>query len=321
MSMSIVKDKIFTQKYKPNTLDDLILPDRIKSKLNKGVYNHLLLYGSPGTGKTSAAQILVNQFNLPYIYIDASTETSIDVIRSQIIDFCSTASIIDDAGKLKVVILDEIEGVSDHFFKSLRATMDRFANNSRFIATTNYINKLPDAIISRFESINFDFNKDEESDLMKKYIKRVYDVCNNESIKIERDALVELVKRKFPDLRNIMNIIQGYVYEGKSNITIEDIKKFHSIFKDVYELIFNNIDPVKNYQYMVSNYSGHVDDVLTGLGNDFIEYIKMEQPDAIKHIPQILITVAEHQAQRVNVIDEVVSMLSCIYKIQTIINQ
>lgn len=310
---------LFTEKYRPKNLSELILPDRVMSKFKDGITQNMLLAGSPGTGKTSTAKAIVNQFGLPYIYINASTDTSVEVIRTRITDFCSTMSILDDQGKFKVVILDEVDGVSDQFFKALRATMEQFASNSRFIATCNYVNKIPDPILSRFEVINFDFDKSEETELTKKYIKRVYDICGKEEMSIEKPALVEFVKRNFPDLRSTLNKLQGYKSQGTTNITIDDVKKFNSVYKDVFELIFNEMDPSKNYKMLVSEYGNRVDDVLQCLGSDFIEYIQSEKPNSVKNIPQIAITVAEHQAQRVHVIDPVITMLSCVYKLQTII--
>ena len=310
---------LFTEKYRPKNLEDLILPERVMSKFKDGITQNVLLAGSPGTGKTSTAKAIVQQFDLPYIYINASTATSVDVIRTRITDFCSTMSILDDRGKFKVVILDEVDGVSDQFFKALRATMEQFASNSRFIATCNYVNKIPDPILSRFEVINFDFDKAEESELTKKYIRRVYDICGKEEMTIEKPALVEFVKRNFPDLRTTLNKLQGYKTQGTSNITEVDVKKFNSVYKDVFELIFNEMDPIVNYKHLVGEYSNRVDDVLQTLGEEFIEYIQTEKPQNARHIPQIAITVAEHQAQRTLVIDPVITLLSCVYKIQEIV--
>lgn len=317
---NVLSQTIFVEKYRPKTLDDLILPKRIKDKLSKGVYQHLLFYSSPGTGKTSTAKALCEDFKLPYDYIDASTETSVDVIRERIEKWCSTFSLVDGAENTKVVILDEIDGVSDQFNKALKATMERFQKNSRFIATTNHINKIPDTVLSRFEQINFDFTEEEEKEVFRGYVKRVFEICKAEGMEIEKDALVELVKRKFPDMRSVLNILQGYKSEGIKKITLENVKKFHGVYKDVYELIFNNIEPDKNYKYLVSEYSHRVDDVLASLGNDFMEYIELEKPNFIKHIPQITIEVARHQAQRVHVIDNVITMLSCVFSIQSIIH-
>ena len=314
-------NQLFTEKYRPKNLDDLILPDRVMSKFKDGLVQNMLFAGSPGTGKTSCAKAIVNQFNLPYLYINASTDTSVDVIRTRIIDFCSTVSIMDAPGSFKVVILDEVDGVSDQFFKALRATMEQFASNSRFIATCNYINKLPDPILSRFEVINFDFDKEEESELTKKYIRRVYDICKQEEMTIDKEALVEFVRRNFPDLRSTLNKLQGYKTQGTNNITVEDVKKFNSVYKDVFDLVFNESDPAKNYQLLVSNYSNRVDDVLQSLGAEFVEYIQQERLQSVKHIPQVIISVAKHQAQRVHVIDPVITMLSCVYDIQGIVKE
>jgi replication factor C small subunit len=310
---------LFTEKYRPKNLEDLILPDRVMNKFKDGLTQNMLLAGSPGTGKTSTAKAIVNQFNLPYLYINASTDTSVEVIRTRITDFCSTMSVLDDQGKFKVVLLDEVDGVSDQFFKALRATMEQFAANCRFIATCNYVNKIPDPILSRFEVINFDFDKSEETELTKKYIKRVYEICGKEEMTIDKPALVEFVKRNFPDLRSTLNKLQGYKTSGTTNITVEDVKKFNSVYKDLFELIFNETDPVKNYKLLVSEYSNRVDDVLQSLGSDFVEYIQTEKPNSVKSIPQIIISVAEHQAQRVHVIDPIITMLSCVYKLQEIV--
>ena len=312
-------NQLFTEKYRPKNLQELILPDAVMNKFKDGLVQNMLFAGSPGTGKTSCAKAIVNQFGLPYLYINASTDTSVDVIRTRITDFCSTVSIMDEPGMFKVVILDEVDGVSDQFFKALRATMEQFASNSRFIATCNYINKLPDPILSRFEVINFDFDKEEETELTKKYIRRVYDICKQEEMTIEKEALVEFVRRNFPDLRSTLNKLQGFKTQGTNNITVGDVKRFNSVYKDVFELIFNETDPAKNYQLLVSNYANRVDDILQTLGEEFVEYIQQEQLQSVKHIPQIIISVAKHQQQRVHVIDPVITMLSCVYEIQGII--
>jgi replication factor C small subunit len=318
--MKNIQNLLLTEKYRPKNLDELITPKRVADKLQNGVYQHLLLFGSPGTGKTSAAKALVKHFNHPYLYINASTDTSVDVVRNRITDFCANRSIMDEVGKLKVIILDEIDGVSDQFFKALRATMDQFSVNARFIATCNYVNKIPDPIQSRFEMIDFDFTKEEETEIMKGYIVRILQICKNENITIDKLAAVELVKRKFPDLRNMLNQLQGFKSQGIDKITVEDIKKFSSVYKDIYDLIIDSTDTVKNYQYLVSNYSNRVDDVLSSLGSEFIQFIQTERQSYIQFIPQITITVAKYQSQRQQVIDPVISMLACCYELQSIVN-
>ena len=198
--------------------------------------------------------------------------------------------------------------------------MDQFATNARFVATCNYINKVPDPIQSRFEMIDFDFSKDEETEIMKSYIIRILKICKDEDISIEKHAAVELVKRKFPDLRNMLNQLQGFQSQGKDTITVNDIKQFSSVYKDIYDLVIDGTDPVKNYQYMLSNYANRSDDVLSSLGAEFVEFIQQERQSYIQFIPQVIITVAKYQSQRQQVIDPAVSMLACIYELQSILN-
>jgi len=157
--------------------------------------------------------------------------------------------------------------------------------------------------------------------MRKGYIVRILEICKAEDITIEKYAAVELVKRKFPDLRNMLNTLQGFKSEGKELITVEDIKKFSSLFSDVYDLVIDGTDPVKSYEYMVSNYSNRCDDILSSLGGEFIDFIKKERQSSIPLIPQIVVTVSKYQSQRLQVIDPVISMLACIYTLQTIIKE
>jgi DNA polymerase III delta prime subunit len=309
------KKLLWTERYRPSELDELIVPDRIYNKLKNGVYQNLLFHGSPGSGKTSSARILAG--NHPHMYINCSSETGVDVVRTKISEFCSTLSVIDGEKKLKVVILDEFDGVSDQYMKALRGTIEQFEKTARFIATCNYFNKIPDNIQSRFECINFDFSDAEETEIEKKYFKRVYEIIRTEGMDIEKDALVELVRRKFPDLRSTINVLQGYHAEGKTKITSDDVKKFHGVFKDLYDHIFDpSADEIKNYQYLVSNYSSKVDDVIQALGTDFIEYIQIEKPHLMRKVGEISYEVNKHSYESRFVIDPVIAMLSLVYKLQ-----
>lgn len=313
------KKLLWTERYRPTELSEIILPNRIQNKLKNGVQNNMLLYGSPGTGKSTTAKVLAKEH--PSLFVNCSLDTSVDNVRTKITEFCSSLSVLDGQRKLKVVILDEFDGVSDAYMKALRGTIEQFESTTRFIATCNYFNKIPDNIQSRFECINFDFTAEEEQEIEKKYYKRIFDIIKTEGMTIEKDALIELTKRKFPDMRSIVNILQGFYTEGKTNITLSDIKKFHGVFKDVYELVFDNsYDEIKTYQYMVSNYSTKVDDIVKSLGTDFIEYIQLEKPTYIRKIGEVAYEVNKHSFELKFVIDPVVCMLSLIFKVKGVIN-
>ena len=107
--MSHTETLLWTEKYRPKELKDLIVPERIAKKLDKGVYQNMLFYGGPGSGKTSSAKILATGH--PHMYINCSSETGVDTVRTKISEFCSKLSLLDGERKLKVVILDEFDGV------------------------------------------------------------------------------------------------------------------------------------------------------------------------------------------------------------------
>lgn len=331
---------LFTEKYRPTNLDDLVIPDRIHTFFKKGVQTNLLLYGSPGTGKTSTSKAICKHFGNEYLYINASLEGRVDVIRNQIESFSRAFSLIPNSSnpngdkKFKVVILDEVDGASSQFFDSLKGFIEKTHATTRFIMTTNYINKIPDAIKSRFNGgMCFDFEKDEEKELIKKFLARVKDILHAEGIFVkglsydgvkstegwDAKALVELIKRKYPDFRSILTTINAFVIEGKTEITVEDIKKGYSVHKDIFDLILGVPDPHKNYQYIVSNYSRDVDQVFSSLNGEFIEYLNSNRANAAKFIPAIAINVAKYSYESKFVNDPIVSLLACIFELQNIL--
>lgn len=314
--MNHVESLLWVEKYRPKTLDDLILPSRVRKKLEKGIYNNFLFYGSPGSGKTSAAKVLASP--QPNIYINCSLETGVDNVRTTITEYASSLSLLDGARSQKVILLDEFDGVSDQYMKALRGTIEQFHQTTRFVATCNYINKIPDPIKDRFECINFDYDADEEKEVMKQYILRIAHICKQEGLEIEKEAMLELVRRKFPSLRSIISTLQGYHNEGIKKVTVEHVKKFHGVYKDVYELIFSSKQPKEFYKEL-GTYSNSVEDVIGALGSDFIEYIQLEQPQSEKYIGKIAYEVNKHSYESRFVIDQFVCLLSLAYTLNGVI--
>lgn len=312
--------QLFTEKFRPKNLEQMILPDRIRKSIGTGeLHQNYLFYGSPGLGKTSLAKVLAN--NYPYLYINVSDESSVDVIREKITNWCSTISLLDGAERFKVVVLDEMDGASDQFYKALRATIEKFADTARFIGTCNYINKVPDPVQSRFTCISFDFlSKEEEKEVMVEFIKRSWAIFKAAGIEIEKDAIVEFVKRNFPDMRSIVNKIQTFYVQGVKKINPEDVKKLNYSFRDIFEMACKTGDAQENYKFLMTNYGSKVDDVLHSLGNELPEYIRDNHPTKVSKIPQILIKVAYYQAQRIHVIDPCISMVAAVFEVQMILN-
>ena len=298
----------------------MILPPRIRVLFeDKGLNQNVLLAGSPGCGKTTLAKILAR--DLPHMFINVSDESSVDTIRNKINDFCSNISVLDGKSSKKVVILDEFDGASDQFYKALRGTIEKFAGNTRFVATCNYINKVPDAIQSRFEVINFDPSTSEEEELIKdEWRSRVRLILGKLGISIDDDSLTAFEKSYFPDFRSALNRIQSWSIEGVTQLDLAKVKEANWSYEDLYKMLMTSKDPVNNYQVLVGQYSTKVDDVMTSLGGEFIDWIVKNHPDKAKIIPATIVLVASHQAQRTAVIDPVVSLLSLFFQIQKLID-
>lgn len=315
-------DNLFVAKFRPKTLDEILLPRRIKDEIGDGVIKqNLLFYGSAGSGKTSLARILAKDY--PTLYINVSDESSVEIVRTKITDFCSTISVLDNKEMIKVVILDELDGASEQFYKALRGTIEKFETMARFIGTCNFINKLPNPIISRFVGgISFDFvSKEEEKEILVLYIKRTIQMLKQIGIKVSQEAAIEFVKRNFPDFRMIVGKIQSFYDKGIKEINIEDIKTLNYTFNDVFDICLKEANPLENYKFVMSNYISRVDDVLSSLGKELPNYIREHKPEKISLIAPIIIEVAEHQAKRNFVIDPVILLLSAVFKIQMILNK
>lgn len=316
--------ELLTEKLRPRKFEHLILSERVAKQLNGGVITqNMLFYGSPGTGKTSAAKVMAAGH--PTKYINISDESSVEVIRTTITDFCSSMSALDDydEGKprYKVIILDEVDGASNQFFQALRGTIEKFAHNTRFIATCNFENKIPDAIMSRFEKVNFEFaNEEERNDVQAKWSARVKEVISRLGMNITDVGLKEFVDRNFPDMRAALNKIQSFHTQGIKEITAEKVRELNWNFEDVYRLLLSPPDARKNYEFIVSEYGTKVEDLMTALGSEFVNYLFDKYPEKASVVPQIIISVAHHQAQRNQVIDQVVSLLSLVYTIQKHLN-
>lgn len=315
------ENRLLTEILRPKKFEQLIFSERIKLALNNGILSqNLLFHSTPGMGKTSAAKVMASKY--PYIYINCSDETGVDTVRDKITKWCSTISVMDEEESIKVVILDELDGVSDSFFRSLRATIEKFAEKSRFIGTCNYFNKIPDAILSRFSVVNFDFiDKEEEQYVFDEQVKRSSIILKKLGIQNTSEICQELVKKSFPDMRRLLNKIQTFQLNGIKELTKDLILKEEWTYEEIFELCIKSPDPHANYTFLVSQYGGKVDEILASFGSEFPNWLNHNHHHLNKFLPFIIIETAQHQAQRVNVIDPVITLLSCVFRIQQILNQ
>ena len=316
MAVDNLKTILWEEKYRPQNLKELIVPQRIRTIFENGVVQSMLLHGTAGIGKTSAAKAICKQFQHNTLYLNMSETTGVDTIRETIMEFAMNQSILHYDNPIKVVILDEMDGMSQQAYAALRATMEKCSVNTRFIGTCNYVEKIPDPIQSRFLMIDFNFSTDEVNEVKKGQLLRVMEICKKEGLNISRDAVAKLVLTYYPDFRSIVKKLQRFSLEGKTSIDVTDIKDSASEYAELYEMIINSDNPVDNYKYVMKNYSNCVDEAIASLGHPFIEYILKSKPNLMGKIPMITVMNAKYQQNFKNCIDPVVVLLANIYELQ-----
>ena len=317
MAVDNLKTILWEEKYRPQNLKELIIPQRIRTIFENGVVQSMLLYGTAGIGKTSAAKAICKQFQHNTLYLNMSETTGVDTIRETIMEFAMNQSILHYDNPIKVVILDEMDGMSQQAYAALRATMEKCSVNTRFIGTCNYIEKIPDPIQSRFLMIDFNFTSEEINEVKKGQLLRVVEICRKEGLNITKEAVAKLVLTYYPDFRSIVKKLQRFSLEGKTNVGVDDIKDSASEYAELYDMIITQDNPVENYKFVMKKYSNCVDEAIAALGYPFVEYILKSKPNIMDKIPVITILNAKYQQNLKNCIDAVVVLLANIFELQT----
>jgi DNA polymerase III delta prime subunit len=313
-----LKNSIWVEKYRPKTLDDLIIPERVYNKFKGGkIDNHVLLFGSPGLGKTSLAKIIAKDATA--LEINCSNESSVENVRTKISQFCSNLTLSNGERGKKVVILDEFDGVSEQYMKALRGVIEKFAGTTRFIATCNYINKIPDNIQSRFDCIDFNFPKEEEKYLLKKYLTRFNEICRNEGITVEPKVMLKIIQKHFPDLRSTITFLQSKFLEGITEITLEDVDKFTGEHKEFFDyLLDTNNTFIDVYSYTYKNYLNNEISIFNALGKEFVTYLQNKEYNS-SIIGNVIVEVCDYTYKSNFVVDKFIPLMALVQKIKNIV--
>jgi len=302
---------LWVEKYRPRKIEECILPDNIKKTfldfLDKGEVPNLLLAGPAGCGKTTVAKALCTELGVDYYVINGSDEGRfLDTVRNNAKNFASTVSLASTA-KHKVIIIDEADNTTNDVQLLLRAFIEEFSGNCRFIFTCNYKNKIVEPLHSRCAVIEFGIKGKERQEIAASFFKRVKTILDEESIKYDNKVLVELINKHFPDWRRVLNEIQRYSSGGaidagilatfsdvKVNNLIQNLKQKN--FPEVRKWVVDNLD----------NDSGVLmrriyDALYTSLANS--------------SIPAAVLVIAKYQYQIAFVADQEINLLACLTEI------
>ena len=212
---------LWTEKYRPKTVEDCILPERLKipfqEYVNQKQIPNLLLTGGAGVGKTTIAKAMCNEIGCDYMIINGSDENGVDVIRVKVKNYASSMSL---SGGRKVIIIDEADYLSPNAQACLRNAIEEFAANCSFIFTCNYKAKIIDPLHSRCSVIDFGMKNGEKQKMASAFFKRIQSVLESENVEYDDKVIAELVKKHFPDFRRVINELQRYAQLGKIDVGV-----------------------------------------------------------------------------------------------------
>jgi DNA polymerase III delta prime subunit len=302
---------IWTERYRPQTIDDCILPESTKKTfkdfLAKGEVPNLLLSGPPGCGKTTVAKALCQELGADYYVINGSDEGRfLDTVRNNAKNFASTVSLSSTA-KHKVVIIDEADNTTPDVQLCLRAFTEEFIGNCRFIFTCNYKNKIIQPLHSRCSVVDFSIRGKERQELAAKFFNRLRSILEKEVVEYDPKVLVELIQKHFPDWRRVLNELQRYSVSGKIDSGI--LATFSNVKTDDLFKTLKGKDYSQVRKWVVDNLDNDPTVLLRSIYDAL--YVHLAGPG----IAAAVLIIAKYQYQSSFVADQEINMLACLTEI------
>lgn len=298
---------LWVERYRPRKLDDCILPDdqlnTFRQFVESGEIPNMLLCGSAGVGKTTIARAICEELGCDYIIINGSEESGIDVLRTKIREFASSVSF---SGKTKVVILDEADYLNPNSTQpALRAFIEEFANNCRFIFTCNFKNRVIAPLHSRTTVIEFKLTKADRPKMAGRFMKRLSDILTTENVKFDEKVVAEVLKKHFPDYRRVLNELQRYSISG----TIDE-----GILSNILEINMKELtDALKSKDFRkVRSW------VVENLDNDpqlIFRKIYDTVLEDVKYPAQLVLLIADYQYKAAFAANQEINLVACLVEI------
>jgi len=321
-----MKNLLLSERWRPKTIEDTILLPRIRKLFDNGLQQNVIFYGGFGTGKTTLARILIGKYSKdkPFLELNSSFYTSIDILRNKVDDFCSKVYMGLDLNEdlsqdsIKYVFLDEFERTSLQYQDALKAYIEEYSKkNVRFILTTNHINKVSPGIRSRLVEVNFDCqNHDEEKYLKTEIYKKIFNqICPKENFTITKDVLVKIINKKFPDVRSTLIEVDQFRLTGE---TTQGNSTNHKVKQELYNLVYEkgvNFEDI--YTFLMENFGPEkIDEVFELFGKPFIDYSFTEKRENIQKLFQVTYIICDHQKLLESNTDPIILGMTVIGKIR-----
>lgn len=304
--MKEIRDAIWFEKYRCPSVEKMILPteyEKFFSQIIRGdrTLPNLFLYSSkPGTGKTTIAKAICRDINADMLYINVSQDSGKDTLSDIIDGFAVTKSI---ENRLKVVLMDEVDGASLQLQKALRAAIEKYASSCRFILTANYDNKVIEPLRSRCEQFDFSFSKNEhKKEMIPKFIKFFDKVLRHEGVEYDIDSVSELIEKLFPDIRRIYQSLQRYCsMHGKIDKNIINTEFDYS---SLWEMILNN--DYKGFRKLMSDLSIEPENLYRPMFDELIPKL----PENIR--AQAIIVLDDYMDRSSRSLDKEITLSACV---------
>jgi DNA polymerase III delta prime subunit len=300
---------LWVEKYRPQTIAEIVLPSHIKATfediVSGGELHNMLLTGTAGLGKTTVAKALCNELDLDFLLINGSEEGNIDTLRNKIKQFASTVSL---QGGFKVVILDEADYLNPQSTQpALRGFIEEFSGNCRFILTCNFKNRIIEPLHSRCSVIEFNMAKKDMPPLLSEFMKRVEYILDQEKITYDKQVIADLIMKHMPDWRRVLNELQRYSTSGSIDTGIL-VSISETSINDLM-LHIKHKDFKRMRQWVADNMDTEPASIFRKIYDTMFEYIDP------KSIPQLVLILADYQYKNAFVADHELNLVACLTEI------